>query len=155
MYRRKISWFSIITVILFFVAGSVFLLMGSISYIINKSATDGCTAVTYGVVVKVDRVLDKSREGIATSRGLKLYRKVAKVEPEDKSIFNNSTLTSYKSDHSYEKGERVEIHYDPSNPYSYYIQYANPTTDGFLFILYGAILSFFGIVALVVHKKRS
>lgn len=155
MSRRRSSWFSVIAVILFLVAGSFLMIMGCVVFMINKPLTDGCTAVTYGVVVSVDRVVDKSREGIATSRGVKLYRYVAKIEPEDKSIFNSSTLTSGMSDHTYEKGERVEIHYDPSNPSSHYVQYANPSTDGIIYVVYGAILLFAGIAALVVRKIKS
>ncbi|MBP5655793.1 MAG: DUF3592 domain-containing protein [Clostridiales bacterium] len=149
--RSKVSWFYVILMILFFVIGSFLLLIGGVTFMINKPLTDSCTAVTYGVVVSVD--VDRDR--IGTSRTWRARRYAAKVEPEDRSIFyNNSTITGGRTDHYYRKGERVEIYYDPSNPYTYYIQYANPVSEGGSLLAYGACLIVFGLGALVISKIK-
>ena len=130
--------------VLFLIAGPVCIIWGIAGYFLSDQNTSKYTAVTYGVVTDVEMIREYNTNHYETSY-------IATVEPEESGIFS-SYLSSGKTGYEYEKGEHVEINYDPSDPSHYYIQHANPTSSYISIIIAGAIVLFIGAGMFIIFK---
>lgn len=127
------------------VTGLFMIIWGAVGSFISNPVTSKCTAVTYGIVTDVKVEKEHSYRHTSTSY-------IATVEPEDSSIFNRPSLVSGRSVHSYAKGDRIKIYYDPSDPLNNYIDHANPTTSNLAVTVAGAVLLFAGIAVYVGRR---
>ena len=146
MFRKKNYWIGLCAAVLMLVVGIFLAIIGCVIFTLNKPVKDKCTAVTYGVVVSVSKTTQ-----LTGYRSRETYY-VAQVKPDDRSIFNNDKLVTERTRYNYQKGERVEIHYDPVNSYPYYVQHAEPSTEGVYFIVIGAFVIFLGVAVFIGNK---
>lgn len=125
------------------------MIYGTVEYRNGTRLERQCSSVAYGVVVDVEVEKQMNRREVETSY-------IATVEPSDKSIFGTSALTSDNTDFVYKKGLHVKIYYDPSDPSTYYIQYAEPVRNDMTLIIIGGVIFVVGVGMLVYYKtKRS
>ena len=124
--------------ILFLVIGPFLMIWGGVNYMINNRVEDDCTSVTNGVVISVEmnkRMWHKQWQ----------ITYVATVKPNDDAIFEEATIKSAKTNYAYEEGERVKIHYDPSDTSTYYIEHAAPTRGYITVVISGVVLLVIGL----------
>ena len=143
-FRDRIKPLQIVIIVL--IIGAFIMCWGIISYMMGSRTANRCSSSTLGVVVN-------SEKHSTIRRKVRHISYVATVEPNDGSIFNNSALFSDESDYSYTKGESVMIHYDPSDPSTYYIQHAEPTAGDLTQVVIGAVLIFLGLGFFAMYKK--
>ena len=119
---------------------------GTYDYINGDKMAEICSSVATGVVVNSEKhtIIEYETRYIAY---------VATVAPKDSSIFSSSRLRSTETDYAYQNGETVLIHYDPSDPSTYYIQHAEPARRTVSRIVTGAVLIFVGLGFWVIYKK--
>ena len=131
--------------VLFLIAGPVCIIWGIAGYFLSDQNTSKYTAVTYGVVTDVEMIREYNTNHYETSY-------IATVEPEESGIFS-SYLSSGKTGYEYEKGEHVEINYDPSDPSNYYIQFSEPSSGDLKMVIIGGVLSVVALFAFFGLKK--
>ena len=132
--------------IMFLILGPFMLIWGSVSYMTNYVNTSKCTATTYGVVVNVEEEVKRAQYSHST-----VY--IATVEPIESGIFNTSELRSCETDYAFKKDDRVRIYYDPSDPSSYYINFAEPTNQGTVLMFSGVAVTLLGLGFLGIYKR--
>ena len=78
-----------------------------------------CSAIMTGTVVSVT-------SGTVKKNGTTYIHYNARVEPDEKGVFDYYALMSDNTLHKYAEGDKVNIYYDPKDTDTYYIQYAEP-----------------------------
>ncbi|MBO4496501.1 MAG: DUF3592 domain-containing protein [Clostridiales bacterium] len=146
MFRIRDYYHPMWIVALVLYIGLILLGHGTYDYINGDKMADICSSVATGVVVNSEKhtIIEYETRYIAY---------VATVEPKDSSIFSSSRLRSTETDYAYQNGETVLIHYDPSDPSTYYIQYAEPTAGNLTQVVIGAVLIFLGLGFFAMYKK--
>ena len=127
---------------IFLIVGSFLMIFGGVGLFTQNQSKSKCTAVTYGVVAKVE--LEKQ------SAFRDIYS--ATVEPVDPTIFSGSKTITGETDEAFEKGKYVEIHYDPSDASHFYIENESPSERNLALVIAGGTMTLIGITIFGFYK---